>query len=104
MKEWKRLVRNAVTEDSLPNRSSIPNVSSSSNIENSFLFKIKAYLEDQPDVEQFIKDNARAFEKANEHLTRYGALRGHYNAVCEQKEKLLLEVGNDLRDDILLDC
>lgn len=55
-------------------------------------------------MEQFIKDNAMAFEKANEHLTRYGALRGHYNAVCEQKEKLLLEVGNDLRDDILLDC
>lgn len=104
VKEWKRLVRNAVTEDSLSNRSSIPNVSSMSNSENNFLFKIKTYVEEQPDLDQFIKDNATAFEKANEHLINFAALHRHYNAMCDQKEKLLLEVSNDLRDEILLDC
>lgn len=85
----------------MPNNST-PNVSYGQ--DNSSIPKMKAYIDERPDLEAFLAENARFFKQAETHLKRHQDIHTRFNDVCVQKQKFISEISNDVRDDILLDC
>lgn len=66
--------------------------------------RMKAYVDERPDLEAFLADNARFFKRAETHLKRHQDIHTRFNDLCVQKQKFICEISNDVRDDILLDC
>lgn len=102
VRKWKWMAQNAMELSvSLPNNST-PNTSTIQ--DTSIVSKMKSYMDERPDLEAFISNNAKFFERAASYSTKIGEINERLDTFCDDRDKLVLEISNDVRDDILLDC
>lgn len=86
---------------SVPNNST-PNTSI--NQDTSIVTKMRTYIDERPDLRAFTENNAKFIDCATMHSTKIAEIHGRLNQFGDTKDKLILEISHDIRDDILQNC
>lgn len=102
VRKWKWLAQNALELSiSVPNN----NLSNVSTIQDtSIVSKMKSFIDEKPDLEEFMTANSKFVDRAAQHCKKLGEIHGRINTFCIEKDKLVLEISRDVREQILLDC
>lgn len=102
VRKWKWVAQNALEISINAPRTSIPNTST--NADASFVSKMKTFIDERPDINEFMDANAKFFQQGAMHAAKVGKFNDRVDTLENENEKLVMEISNDIRDSILLDC
>lgn len=101
-RKWKWIAENELElSNGVPNQS-IPNTSGVQ--DTSIVYKMKTYTEERPDFDEYYENNRKFLALALQQSKKMTEISERLNTFCENRNKLIQEISDDVRDDILLSC
>ena len=70
----------------------------------SVVSKMKTFIDERPDLEEYMKKNKDFVNRAQAYSRNIAEIHDRLRSFCEDKDLLVQEISNDVRDSILLDC
>lgn len=102
VRKWKWIAQNALEISVSQPNTSTPNTSTIQ--DTSIVSKMKSYADERPEWDEFLSNNSHFFKTAASYSIKLNTINDKLSMVCDERDKLVLEISNDVRDDILLDC